>query len=509
MEERSKKIWNGAESLAVGALHLEINEFGDTEETCLKRIEQGLVPAGTELPVCLYKEEDPKAHYDLMILKEGITIRADAGGIFPALSELQSLIFKSNGLSCLPLVRRTETARFSYRGVMVDEARHFQGPALLKELLEIMFRLKFNVLHWHLSDDQGFRIPLPGYPELTKAFRRNSSNRGGYFRSKPNHKPYEASYTDEQVREILLFAKERGIRVIPEIDMPGHFSAVLACYPQYACGAGGSMAPKEVPGGFGVLGNALCLGKKEAREFAKKLALDTARYLGSDAVHIGFDEIRTDHMRRCPDCQREAQRRGLKDSDQLIPLFREEVRDYLTENGVHPMAWNEESAFDDPDPQMTLIHWHPETNKQAVERIDRGQKMVISDFYHYYLDYPYCMTSLKKTYEYEPVLKEIKRPENVIGTECTIWTEYIYSPEKFRMNVYYRLAAAAKTAWCREKPSYPEFLKELREKEAYWFGEKLAIPDQLLDPPFWTRIRRLWKCLLRDSQYEIKVWKQG
>ncbi len=497
------------ETLPVGALRLETNAFGALEGKCLVRIAKSLASAGPVLPVNLVKEEGPQSRYSLSIREDRIGIRATESGIFPALAALQELILSKNGSTCLPAGSYEAESRFGYRGVLVDDARHFQGVEAVKELLELMFRLQFNVLHWHLCDDQGFRIPLPGYPELRRAFRRESSHVGGYLRNQPDGEPYEGSYTPEEVREILRFAEERGIRVIPEIDMPGHHSAILYCYPQYACGEGGSMAPKEVPGRYGVLENTLCLGKPEARDFAKKLALDTARFLGSDTVHIGFDEIKTEQMRLCPDCRREAERRGLEDPAKLIPLFREEVRDYLRENGVRSMAWFDEAAFDGPDPEMTVIHWRPEGNKKAAEVTNLGQKAVMSDFYHYYLDYPYSMTPLKKTYDFEPILKGIRVPENVVGTECTLWSEYMSSPDKLRFNAYYRMAAVSRTAWSRDKVPYRDFLKELREKEEFWFGRKLAIPDRLLDPPLATRLRRLWNCLYRDADYEIKLWKQA
>ncbi len=508
MTDRPRPSSSASYALNVGSFHLDVNDFGDVERRCLERIAEELLPSPSSLSVRMIKEDASLPVYHLQIQEEGITIRAGENSIFPALSGLQALIFTGNGSSCLPICTIKEETRFSYRGVMVDDARHCQGTKMLKELMDVMFRLKFNVLHWHIADDQGFRIPLPDHPALNKAFVRNSSNIGGNFKNHPDNKPYEASYTVEEVREILQYAKERGIRIIPEIDMPGHHSAILYCYPQYACGKDGSMAPKEVPGRYGVLDNVLCLGKKEARDFAKNLALSTARFLESDTIHIGFDEIKADHMYTCPDCRKEAERRGLKDPAKLIPLFREEVRDYLLENGISSLAWNDESAFSGPDPKMTVIHWRPETNQKVVHKINQGQKTVMSGFYHYYLDYPYSMTPLKKTYRFEPILKGIVKEENVIGTECPLWSEFISTEDKFRFNTYYRLAAVSKITWSHEKPSYKSFLTELREKEAYWFGRQLAIPDNLLDPPLFSRIRRLQKCLTQDADYEIKLWKQ-
>ena len=503
------RIASESRTLHIGAFQLEMNEFGHLQEACLNRISGMLDSSGPALSVKMMRENSMESRYLLSVHDNGITIRATENGIFPALSELQSLVSRNNNATYLSECSILAEARFHYRGVLADDARHFQGVEMLKELLEVMFRLRFNVLHWHLCDDQGFRLPLPGYPELSKGFIRPSSNTGGFLNNRPDNKPYEASYTEEEIQEILTFAEERGIKVIPEIDMPGHHSAILYCYPQFACGESGCMAPKEVPGRYGVLENTLCLGKKEAREFAKKLALDTAHFLKSDTIHIGFDEIRTDHMRNCPDCRKEVERKGLKDPSMLIPFFREEVRDFLQENGVNSMAWNDESAFIGPDSRMTVIHWRPETNRKAVKKANQGQMMVMSDFYHYYLDYPYCMTPLKKTYRYEPSLRGIRNSESVVGTECTLWSEHIGTPEKSRFNAYYRMAAVSMTAWHTDKPPYKVFLKELRQKEEYYFGRKLAIPDDLLDPPLWARIRRFWKCMKQDSYHEVEVWKTG
>lgn len=485
-----------------GTLALMENDFGDDAAACLARIAR-MFKGDDAMPVIMLRTDTDKTEYHLTVSINRIAITASESGIFPALSTLQSLVRDS----ALPVCSINDYARFEHRGYMQDDARHFQGADAAVEIMEIMFRLRMNVFHWHLSDDQGFRLNMPGYERLAAhSSHRKSSHVGGYVKNAPDSEPYFALYTREDIDRVLTAARERGIKVIPEMDMPGHFSAILSAYPEFTCDG----AAIDVPGRYGVLENTLCLGKKDAREFAKKLALDTARYLDADTIHIGFDEIKTNKMCACPDCQREAKRRGLASPVELIPLFRNEVRDFLGENGIKCIAWDDENSHTGPDENITLMHWRPESNRKAADRANHGQKTIMADFYHYYADYPYCMTPLKKTYNYDPVIPGVKALENVVGVETPFWAEFLRRDDKRELYGYYRMAAVAENAWNTpaERPAYADFMKELRAREEYYFGKRLDAPESLLNPAFPVRLVRLIKCLYRNSDLEAEIYRE-
>lgn len=390
-----------------------------------------------------------------------------------------------------------------YRGLLFDDARHFHGKEELKHTLDIMSRLGYNVLHWHISDDQGFRLTLPGYEKLSQhSSYRKSTNVGGYLKNSPTGAAHGGIYTPDDVKEIVDYAGKLGISVMPELDMPGHFSAILSAYPEYTCDG----KEFEVPGCFGVLENTLCLGKDEAREFAKELVLAVAKQTGARMMHIGFDEIKSGKMCSCPDCISRAKKLGLKSPKELIPLFRTEVAEFLKENGISVYAWNDASSVTSPDLSVTMIHWRPETNRETAEYINRGQHMIMCDFYHYYADYPYCMTPLKKTYRYNPVIRGINELENVEGFECTLWSEYFSDNGKMRFNGYYRMAAIAEQWRSEGKRPYREFISDLKAHEEELFGERLDIPESILNPGIFTRVFRFVRCMLKDSDYEYKYW---
>lgn len=502
MIPHAKSCVMSEQTIYPGTPILTENGFGADAAVCLARISR-MCTGDASTPVFMRRTGSGKTEYKLTVSADSIVIEASDAGIFPALSTLQSLIRGG----ALPVCEIRDCARFEHRGYMQDDARHFQGADAATEILEIMFRLKMNVFHWHLSDDQGFRLDLPGYERLSgHASHRRSSHVGGYLKNAPDNEPYSALYTREDIDRVLSAARERGIKVIPEMDMPGHFSAILSAYPEFTCDG----VRIDVPGEYGVLENTLCLGKKDAREFAKRLALDTARYLGADTIHIGFDEIRTNKLCACPDCRREAKRRGLRSPVELIPLFRHEVRDYLAEYGIKCIAWDDENSLTGPDENITLMHWRPESNKKAAERLNNGQKTIMADFYHYYADYPYCMTPLKKTYNYDPVIPGVKSLENVVGVETPLWAEFLRRDDKRELNGFYRMAAVAENAWntSSERPAYDDFMRELRQNEEYYFGKCLDISESILNPAFPVRLARLIKCLYRNSDLEAEIYTE-
>jgi hexosaminidase len=191
---------------------------------------------------------------------------------------------------------------YGYRGAMLDVSRHFFGADEVRRFLDVMYRLRLNKFHWHFADDQGFRIALKDYPQLEEiAAKRSFTDYGGYDKKTfRDHTPYAGAYTEKEVRDIVAYAAERGIEVIPELDMPGHLSAIIAAYPELSC----SGEKIEVPGTFGVLENALCIGNDDAMRFMDGLLHTLADLFSAKTFHLGFDEVLLTHLKTCPNVRR-------------------------------------------------------------------------------------------------------------------------------------------------------------------------------------------------------------
>lgn len=482
-----------------GKIEVKYSDFPDIENS-VDLIRRRLI-GDKSISLIIKKKDGEDCSYSISVKENGIMIEATTFGLFPSLSTLSGQINYGEMGSFLFEQEISDSARFLYRGVMVDEARHFLGEKEIKNILDLMFKTKMNVFHWHLSDDQGFRIALSGYENLDRVgSTRKGSIVGGYLNQHFDNKTHSGIYTEDKIKEIIEYAKIRGIKIIPEIDLPGHFSAVLASYPKYTC-EGGQF---DVPGKYGILENILCLGNGEGKEFAKNLLYRVASLFGGDYLHIGFDEIKSDKLKNCPKCQKRIKELNLPDEKALIENFRCEVRDFLEERGVKVICWND--GLKEVDGKVLVQHWKPNTEKETAERINNGQKMIMSDFFNVYMDYPYAMTPLLKTYNHNPIFDGVLKTDNVIGIETPIWTEWVTSHDKLAFNCYYRICAIAEIAWNEDKPTYPCFIEELRKKEEFLFEERLDIPEKMLNPK-----GKFFKMLAYsfDSDSEVKKWRKS
>lgn len=495
MIPKVKRIVENEEKVFFGKIKIIKSDFVNIEKS-VDIIRESLV-GENEIDLSISMCDGKVGEYSILVKDNEIDIRTTKEGVYSSLSTLLSKIKYEDNKSYINRFEVNDYPRFSHRGVMLDEARHFQGEVEVKKLLDIMFKTKMNVFHWHLSDDQGFRIYLDKYPKLSEiGSKRNYSIIGGYLNQKRENIQHSGIYTVSKIKEIIEYANIRGIKVLPEIDLPGHFSAVLASYPEYTCE--GKLP--EVLGRYGIIENILCLGNSEAREFAKDILLEVTKIFGNE-IHIGFDEIKKDKLKKCPKCQQRIKELQLEDENALIENFRQEVRDFLISKGIKVTCWND--GLKDVDKLVTVQHWKGNTEKDSAKRLNNGQKMIVSDFYHYYTDYPYSMTPLKKTYNYNPIIEGVTKPENILGIETPIWTEWIDSHEKLAFNCYYRIALIAERGWNEEKMPYESVMKELRDNEEKLFGEVLNIPEKMLNPSM--RFFKFIKYAF-DSQVEVKKY---
>lgn len=385
-----------------------------------------------------------------------IHARTDQGAFY-AVQSLKQLAFFDSGKLSFISCNIEDYPRFSHRSFMLDVARHFFDKEIIFKIIDYLAYYKFNFFHLHLSDDQGFRIQIDKYPKLTSvgSIREKTKNKGKHY----NYSIHKGFYSKQDIKEIVEYAKRKFIEVIPEIDFPGHTSAILASYPNLSC----NKKIIKVPTRYGILKNTLCVSSLEDENFIKDILDEVIELFPSKYIHIGGDEVRFANWNKCPKCKELKKNENLKNNKQLLRFFINNLASYLREKGKTPIVWND---FLDNKSNYNIIlqHWKPFTKNKSIKVINEGRKAIISNFFHLYLDYPYSMTPLKKTYNFKPLFKGILDSENILGVEATLWTEYIHNFDEIQKQILPRLAAVAENAWTNpQNKNYDEFLIRLKK----------------------------------------------
>lgn len=349
--------------------------------------------------------------------------------------------------------------RFKYRGFMLDVGRYFYTVDEVKSFIDIMSWLKLNYLHLHLTEDQGWRVEIKKYPLLTQK---------GSIRSHTNfnHKKHGGFYTQEEIRQIVEYANGKFIKVIPEIDMPGHMVSAIACYPYLSC----FDRKLEVATHWGVKHDILCAGKSEVLEFVKDVISEIMELFPDGYIHLGGDEAVKTRWKLCPNCQNKIKELGLKDENELQVWFMNEVAKFVKSKGYTAIMWNEDKPRDFLDKSIiwNLYMFGKETDELAVNEANGGRKLINVQSNAYYFDLPYNTISLKTAYDYEPMLKGITACDNMLGTECDLWTEYVPNMQTAFKRLFPRIFAMAESAWTESgNKNYEEFLAKLTAQSEY------------------------------------------
>lgn len=274
-------------------------------------------------------------------------------------------------------------------------------------------------------------------------------------------KPHGGFYTKEQIKDVVEFAKERFITVIPEFDIPGHTRAAVSSYPELGC----SKNPVEVSTKFGIHSEILCAGREESYDFVKGVLKEFAEMFPSKYIHIGGDEAVKHEWYKCKDCQKKMKELGLRNEEELQAYFTEKAVEYLKSLNKTTICWNESANSGKLESSVILQFWSDgKDNENVIREVKNGRKIIVSKFNPYYLDYPYPMHSLKAAYEFEPVFHGIEGYEqNVLGVESTLWTEWIDNTDLLAFRVFPRLTAVAESAWCdKSKKDYLAFENSLK-----------------------------------------------
>ena len=336
----------------------------------------------------------------------------------------------------------------------MDCARHAFKIEDIKKLIGAAALFKLNRFHWHLTDDQGWRIEMKSQKRLNEI---GSARSCSAFGGKIDKREYRALYTQDEIREILAYCKERHIEVIPEIDIPGHASAILASYPNLSC----TGRPVDVQTKQGIFNNILCVSREKVYSFVFSVLDEICELFPYEYIHIGGDETPTKSWENCPDCRRMKEQLGLKNFHELQSVFTNRIADHLKKKGKKAIVWNESLKGGMLNPEEICVqHWLG--GNASFRFAEKGGKVIESDFFHYYCDYPFGMTPLKKTYVFQPEKNYQKcAGQKPYGIEAEIWTEYIRDFNTLCYRYFPRLPAISETAW-GYKTSYAAFTERFR-----------------------------------------------
>lgn len=397
-----------------------------------------------------------KESYRVEINEKGVFIEAaNEIGLFYGKLTVKQLMLNYRG--CLPFIYIYDEPDYSYRGFMIDCARHFFSVEELKIIIDEAAYYKFNKFHFHLTDDQGFRIEIESYPQLTSI---GSVRYGSHFGKAHNdNETYSGFYTKKQLRDIVDFCKERHIDVIPEFDLPGHTSAVVSAMPELSC-TGEQISPQTTSG---IFQDVLCIGNDATYDMIYSVLDEICEIFPGEYVHIGGDEVPKAHWNKCPKCQAKREASGFKTMEELQGAFSQEISAYLKKKGKKAICWNEAIRGGNVENDNITIAWWMDKTDASIKWANSGAPTIIESFFPYYVDYPHGMHSLRDIYVYNP--KKIKGltelgKNSIIGIESPIWTEFVPTFDEMTKKCFPRWLAVAENGWnSYEKKDFSKFLK--------------------------------------------------
>ncbi len=432
------------------------------------RLEKGTMQNST----LIFSDDDmlPAEGYQLTAARNKIVLQGHEAGLFYGVQTLQQLVGQAKQLIYVPAVTIKDAPRFAYRGLMLDVGRHFFSVAYIRQFIDVMAHYKLNRFHWHLTEDQGWRIEIKKYPKLQSvASNRKETMMGPYRDGKYDGKPYGGFYTQEEVKDVVKYAAERFITVVPEIEMPGHAQAALAAYPNLGCTGG----PYEVSTKWGVHKEVYCAGNDSVYAFLEDVLAEVMPLFPGQYVHIGGDECPKDRWKECPKCQARMKALGLKDEHELQSYFIQRMEKFLNSKGKKIIGWDEilEGGL---APDATVMSWRGEAGGIAAAK--QKHDVIMTPNTYLYLDYhqgnpatePLAIGGylpLEKVYSYEPYPSSLSAEEQkyIKGVQGNVWTEYIPDAKGVDYFTYPRALALAEIAWSpASKKDYASFTRRLR-----------------------------------------------
>lgn len=412
--------------------------------------------------------------YELTVTKDGVQLKgATEAAVFLGTQTLHKAlpITEGHALGALPAGTVKDEPRFAYRGFMIDVGRHFFSVDYLKELIDVMALHNINHFHWHLTEDQGWRIEIKKYPKLTEVGSTRKETITEPRSNEYDGTPVSGFYTQEEAREIVRYAADRFITVIPEIDLPGHMMAALASYPELGCTGG----PYEIPTRFGVFDEVLCGGNEQTLQFAKDVLNEIMDIFPSPYIHIGGDECPKVRWEKCPKCQAKIRELGLKSTrehskeNQLQVWFMSEVEKEINACGRKMMGWDE-ILEGNPEPSVTVMGWT--SPKASIQSAQLGHPTIVTPIQYLYFSNPWINhimgeASVERVYNFEPVADTLTldQRKNIIGAQGCIWTEWTKDSVKMEWQMMPRIDALSELQWTQpDKKDFKQFLQRLQHQ---------------------------------------------
>lgn len=447
-------------------------------QTGVKLTSYAGMPVDGAICLTLDLSDDNAEAYKLIVNDKRVCISgASEAGVFYGIQTLRKSLPVAQDINVnLSAVEIYDKPRFAYRGAMLDVARHFYTVDEVKTFIDMLALHNINRFHWHLTDDQGWRIEIKKYPKLMSvASERKETVVGRWYSGIYDGKPYGGYYTQDELRDVIDYAAKRHITIIPEVDLPGHMQAALTAYPELGCTGG----PYEVRTIWGVSQDVLCVGNDFTLQFVKDVLSEVADIFPSEYIHIGGDECPKVRWEKCPKCQERIKSLGLKSDakhtkeQRLQSYMIQEAAKYLKEKGKRIIGWTEilEGGL---VPDATLMSWIGESG--GIEAAHQHHDVIMTPNTYLYFDYyqskkvedePLAIGGylpIEKTYNYEPMPKELTKEEQqyIKGVQANLWTEYIPVFSQVQYMVLPRLGAAAEVQWTDpSKKDYKDFLRRV------------------------------------------------
>jgi len=409
--------------------------------------------------------------YRLIIQKDKIIVEAATpAGTYNGLQTFRQLTLSEfkDGSLILPCAEIIDYPRFSWRGFMLDSSRYFYTVPFIKNLIDVLSMHHINRFHWHLTDDQGWRLPVPEYPRLTEIGSLRKDQRIRWL------SPAAGFYSESEISEIVDYASQRHIEIIPEVDLPGHASAILASYPELGCTGG----PYQVEERWGIFEDVLCAGNDRIFDFTEKVLNVLAKLFPSNWVHIGGDEVLPNRWEDCPKCQKRIAELGLEKPAQLQSWITFKLVQMLRERNKTAIGWDEiledSEKFKLPK-DAVIMSWRGD--KGGIKASSLGHDVIMTpNTKGCYLDYKHIDTpeepgqlfegaaSVFKSYSMDPVPPEMNKKEEarILGGQCNLWSELIYAGKFAEYMIFPRLCAIAEAVWTpREDKDFADFSQRL------------------------------------------------
>ena len=426
--------------------------------------------------ICVALGDLPAEAYVLSVRSDRIDLTGGSpAGVFYGFQTLRQMLPESalRGEKAraidLPVVEIRDEPRIGYRALLLDVGRHFFGPEEVKSVIDLMAMHKLNRLQWHLTEDQGWRIEIRKYPELTRrgAWRDRSDLRPAEDgRPEKDPQPYGGYYTQQQVREIVRYAADRFIEIVPEIEMPGHAMAALASYPWLGCLGEGY----EVPSLWGVKEDVYCAGKDSTFVFLEDVLTEVTDLVPYGLVHIGGDECPKARWKECPRCQRRMRDEGLGSEEELQSYFVRRIERFLASRNRRMVGWDEIRQGGLSETAIVLSRKREQGLRSALEN---GNDVIMTPYLNCYFDYyqgsretePLAFGGflpLRTAYDLDPFEGlNAEQSRRILGVQCNLWTEFVATLDHAEDMLLPRLAAFAERAWTGGEGNYPDFLRRL------------------------------------------------